>query len=156
MNLIVWKDETGENVLDTYGQLQYISVPLNEQGQYDIPLQIPLKYINGQYVVKQNQEIQYVDNVNKLIVLKDENGENILDAYGQLQYIEKVPPSPPVEIMTNEFIDNVTMTSTRVIKYEYEYNIRYLNEYAEIITKEVYDISGGHIAAYVGCTYHCG
>ena len=42
------------------------------------------------------------------------------------------------------------------IIYEYEYNIRHLDVEGVIITKEEYDISGGYIAAYIGCTYHCG
>ena len=85
-----------------------------------------------------------------------------MDIYGQIQYIDNVDTMNYINTMNNRnknndvIVDYITMSSTREIKYEYEYNIRYLNESSEIITKETYDISGGHIAAYVGCTYHCG
>lgn len=47
------------------------------------------------------------------------------------------------------------------IEYEYEYNIRYLDNENNIILKDTYDnlISNNiicWIAAFVGCTYHCG
>ena len=70
-------------------------------------------------------------------ILKDASGENILDEHNQITWTDLVD-------------------SSGNIVYEYEYNIRYLNEYSEIISKEEYDMSGGFIAAYVGCTYHCG
>ena len=72
-------------------------------------------------------------------ILKDENGENILDLYNQLQW-------------TNEIDDSGN------IVYEYEYNIRYINDKALDITYEEYieNLSNSYIAAYVGCTYHCG
>ena len=75
-----------------------------------------------------------------MIELKDAKGQNIIDENGQ---IKMYTFTIDVEVIKN-------------IHYEYAYNIRYLNPQAEIITKEDYDISGGYIAAYVGCTYHCG
>jgi len=47
------------------------------------------------------------------------------------------------------------------IEYEYDYNIRYLDNENNIILKDTYDnlISNNiicWIAAFVGCTYHCG
>jgi hypothetical protein len=65
-------------------------------------------------------------------ILKDASGENILDAYNQLQWTDASG------------------------EYEYEYNIRYINREAQIITYEEYDSSYDSIVAYVGCTYHCG
>jgi len=72
-------------------------------------------------------------------ILKDENGENILDLYDQLQW-------------TNEMDDSGN------IVYEYEYNIKYINYKALDITYEEYieNLNNSYIAAYVGCTYHCG
>ena len=70
-------------------------------------------------------------------ILKDASGENILDEQDQIQWTDLVD-------------------SSGNIVYEYAYNIRYLNASSEIIDKETYDMSGGFIAAYVGCTYHCG
>jgi len=65
-------------------------------------------------------------------ILKDASGENILDAYDQLQWTDASGD------------------------YEYEYNIRYINPQSQIITYEEYDSSYDSIVAYVGCTYHCG
>jgi hypothetical protein len=41
---------------------------------------------------------------------------------------------------------------------ELEYNIRYLDPVGNIITVEEYllDSDNNYIAAFVGCTYHCG
>jgi hypothetical protein len=61
------------------------------------------------------------------VIKKDENGNNVLDKYGRLQW---------------EDTDRV----------EKAYQVRYLT-----IEGEVTDESNAvHIAAYVGCTYHCG
>lgn len=65
-------------------------------------------------------------------ILKDASGENILDAYGQIQWT------------------NALDASGNII-YEYEYNIKYLNEPGQETNEP-----SNYIAAYVGCTYHCG
>jgi len=72
-------------------------------------------------------------------ILKDENGENILDPYEQIQWTDEVDASGN-------------------IVYEYEYNIRYINSEAQIIPYEEYidNSNNAYIVAYVGCTYHCG
>jgi len=72
-------------------------------------------------------------------ILKDAGGENILDPYEQIQWTDEVDAS-----------GNVV--------YEYEYNIRYINSDAQIITYEEYidNSNNSYIIAYVGCTYHCG
>ena len=72
-------------------------------------------------------------------ILKDASGENILDPYEQIQWTDEVDSS-----------GNVV--------YEYEYNIRYINSDAQIITYEEYmdNSNNSYIIAYVGCTYHCG
>jgi hypothetical protein len=77
--------------------------------------------------------------VPKPTILKDENGQNILDLYDQLQWMNEIDDSGN-------------------IVYEYEYNIKYINNKALDITYEEYieNFSNSYIAAYVGCTYHCG
>lgn len=70
-------------------------------------------------------------------ILKDASGKNILDKHNQIQWTDLV-------------------NSSGKIIYEYEYNIRYLNKNGQIINKNEYYVKGGFIAAYVGCTYHCG
>jgi len=72
-------------------------------------------------------------------ILKDENGENILDPYEQIQWTDEVDASGN-------------------IVYEHEYNIRYINSEAQIIPYEEYidNSNNAYIVAYVGCTYHCG
>ena len=79
-----------------------------------------------------NPSIQPVE-----IILKDSNGENILDSNGFLQWVNS---------------ENET---------ELKYDIRYLLEDGTQINKEDYEIrknNGESVykAAFVGCTYHCG
>ena len=57
--------------------------------------------------------------------------ENILDGNGEIQWED-----------TGE--------------QERKYNIRYVDASGGIIDKATYDSAGGHICAFVGCTYHCG
>ena len=70
-------------------------------------------------------------------IMKDSSGNNILDKYNMIQLTDLVNDSGD-------------------IVYEHEYNIRYLNKNGQIINKNEYYVKGGFIAAYVGCTYHCG
>ena len=75
-------------------------------------------------------------------ILKDASGNNILDSNGELQWTDEVD-------------------SSGNIVYEYTYKIRYILPDGTIITKEEYDIKNAnsesvYIAAFVGCTYHCG
>ena len=75
--------------------------------------------------------------VPKKIILKDSNGDNILDSNGYVQ-----------------FIDHASET-------ELQYNIRYLQSDGTIITESDYNTKLGngesvYKAAFVGCTYHCG
>jgi len=79
-----------------------------------------------------NPKLQPVPNI-----MKDSSGNNILDKYNMIQWTDLVNDSGN-------------------IVYEYEYNIRYLNKNGKIINKKEYNMIGGFIAAYVGCTYHCG
>ena len=80
--------------------------------------------------------------IKKETILKDVSGINILDVNGQIQF-------------TNEEITNEEITNEKI--YEYAYEIRYLDISGNIITKEEYDIiEEKYIAAFVGCTYHCG
>ena len=62
---------------------------------------------------------------------KDENGDNILDNKGNIIWIESG-------------------------EYEYEYDIRYIDNEGNILTSEEYDSNIHYKAAFVGCTYHCG
>ena len=75
-------------------------------------------------------------------ILKDANGNNILDGNGEIQWTDKLDGSGN-------------------IVYEYAYEIRYILPDGTIITKEEYDVKTTnnetvYIAAFVGCTYHCG
>ena len=75
--------------------------------------------------------------VPKKIILKDSNGDNILDSNGYVQ-----------------FVDHASET-------ELQYKIRYLQSDGTIITESDYNTRLGngesvYKAAFVGCTYHCG
>jgi len=72
-------------------------------------------------------------------IMKDENGENILDPYDQIQWTDEEDASGN-------------------IVYEHEYNILYVNNESQIIPYEEYidNSNNAYIVAYVGCTYHCG
>jgi hypothetical protein len=75
-------------------------------------------------------------------ILKDSNGNNVLDNNNEIKWTDKVDSS-------GNFV------------YEYAYEIQYVLPDGTIITKEQYDIKKGnnesvYIAAFVGCTYHCG
>ena len=75
-------------------------------------------------------------------ILKDSNGNNVLDNNNEIKWTDKVDSS-------GNFV------------YEYAYEIRYILPDGTIITKEQYNIKKGnnesvYIAAFVGCTYHCG
>lgn len=75
-------------------------------------------------------------------ILRDSNGNNILDNNNEIKWTDKVDSS-------GNFV------------YEYAYELRYVLPDGTIITKEQYDIKKGnnesvYIAAFVGSTYHCG
>ena len=75
-------------------------------------------------------------------ILKDASGNNILDSKNQFQWTNKID-------------------SSGNILYEKEYHIRYLDDKAIRITEEEYNAKiaaseEAYIAAFVGCTYHCG
>jgi hypothetical protein len=74
--------------------------------------------------------------VYKKQIMKDNEGNNILDEHGQIQWED-----------TNEL--------------EPKYKIRFVNENGDIITEEEYHSNcsnniPSYKAAFVGCTYHCG
>ena len=69
--------------------------------------------------------------------IKKVDGVNDLDANGELQWVDAVDEAGAI-IM------------------EYKYNIRYVDASGAIIDKATFDSVGGHISAFVGCTYHCG
>ena len=73
----------------------------------------------------------------KQVILKDSNGENILNVHNQMQW-------------TNDISGNIV--------YEYQYKIKYINQDASEISQQEYidQSNNAYIAAYVGCTYHCG
>ena len=63
--------------------------------------------------------------------------------------------------LENILDENGEFTWEETENYEEEYNLRYLLENGTIISKEIYDekLSNNenvYIAAFVGCTYHCG
>jgi len=118
---------------------------INKNGPLESGDYITTCDISG-YGVKQDDDILHNYSVAKITmdcnftplyqpvpaILKDASGENILDAYGQIQWT------------------NALGGSGNII-YEYEYNIRYINEHGEETNEP-----STYIAAYVGCTYHCG
>ena len=67
---------------------------------------------------------------------------NVLDSNGEIQWV------PQLGIAQGNVIQ------------EYPYNIRYLDQQGNLLTKQQYDDKlpneSVYIAAYVGCTYHCG
>ena len=75
----------------------------------------------------------------KQVILKDSNGENILNVHNQMQWTNDV------DVSGN-------------IVYEYQYKIKYINQDASEISQQEYidQSNNAYIAAYVGCTYHCG
>lgn len=77
--------------------------------------------------------------VPKYVIKKDSEGNNILDNLGNLIW--------------EEDLDNEGN-----IIYQNSYELRYLEANGTIITKEEYllDNTNRYIAAFVGCTYHCG
>jgi hypothetical protein len=77
--------------------------------------------------------------VPKKVILKDSNGENILNAHNQIQW-------------TND------LDASGNIIYEYQYKIKYINQHANEISQQDYidQSNNAYIASYVGCTYHCG
>ena len=73
------------------------------------------------------------------------------------------PPKVPVQkIKKREDGTNILDADDKLIwedstDFEYKYKIRYLNESGEEITKDMYnDNDNTYIAAFIGCTYHCG
>ena len=75
----------------------------------------------------------------KQVILKDSNGENILNVHNQMQWTNDV------DVSGN-------------IVYEYQYKVKYINQDASEISQQEYidQSNNAYIAAYVGCTYHCG
>jgi hypothetical protein len=61
------------------------------------------------------------------VILKDDDGNNVLDSYGRLQWVDSDHTEP-------------------------EYRIRYL----DVSGTPTDEANAVHKAAYVGCTYHCG
>jgi hypothetical protein len=61
------------------------------------------------------------------VILKDDDGNNVLDSYGRLQWVDSDRTEP-------------------------EYRIRYL----DVSGTPTDEANAVHKAAYVGCTYHCG
>ncbi len=75
-------------------------------------------------------------------ILKDASGNNILDSRNEFQWTNKID-------------------SSGNIMYEKAYRIRYLDNKAIRITEDEYNAKiaaseEAYIAAFVGCTYHCG
>ena len=77
--------------------------------------------------------------VPKKVILRDSNGENILNIHNQIQW-------------TND------LDASGNIIYEYQYKIKYINQHANEISQQEYidQSNNAYIASYVGCTYHSG
>ena len=68
----------------------------------------------------------------KKIIMRNSEGENILDENGFIQ-----------------FEDSAT-------EMEQRYKTRYISENGNEVEKENYNPEIHYIAAFIGCTYHCG
>jgi hypothetical protein len=163
-------DSSGEPIIiNNVLGLDTFSIPKQEDGiiQY---VNVPVTFtdLNGLSVI--NKIIQYVD---VPVTLTDLHSETIYikNSYDNIIYNDLTTQSKEITIeledaLGNPLVDengqiqicvfNIEVVIIKNINYEYAYNIRYINPQAETITKEEYDISGGYIGAYVGCTYHCG
>ena len=77
--------------------------------------------------------------VPKMTILKNENGDNLLDNEGLLQW---------TELLDNE--GNMV--------YEDKYKVRYLLGDGTLLSKDEFleALEHAYVAAFVGCTYHCG
>ena len=75
----------------------------------------------------------------KQVILRNSSGENILNIHNQMQWTNDV------DVSGN-------------IVYEYQYKVKYINQDASEISQQEYidQSNNAYIAAYVGCTYHCG
>jgi len=67
------------------------------------------------------------ENLPVQVILKDDDGNNVLDSYGRLQWVDTDRTEP-------------------------EYRIRYL----DVSGTPTDEANAVHRAAFVGCTYHCG
>ena len=101
---------------------------------------------NPQYV-----EVKEIKRDKESLVF-DESGEIIK---------ELVYDRDMIEVMEYENNSNVIISNSSNIRYEYEYEIKYVRLNGEIIDKSTYDIEYSsnlevYKMAFVGCTYHCG
>ena len=109
-----------------------ISRPDASSNYYDVSNNVLIYTADTNNIYKNTNYNLTIDASNNLISAQ----QNVLDAEGQIQW------------------ENTT-------EQEYAYNIRHVDPSGNIITKEQHDttISNGgsaYIAAFVGCTYHCG
>ena len=91
-----------------------------------------------------------------------DNKDNLIDEYKNRNYNLDIDSSKNlIKVRQNILNEHNEMQWEDTNEQEYAYNIRYIDENGNIITKTHYDtmISQGnlvYIAAFVGCTYHCG
>lgn len=91
-----------------------------------------------------------------------DNKDNSIDEYKNRNYNLDIDSSKNlIKVRQNILNEHNEMQWEDTNEQEYAYNIRYIDENGNIITKTHYDtmISQGnlvYIAAFVGCTYHCG
>ena len=122
----ILKDVSGINILDENGQIQFTNEEIT----------------NEEIIGISNEEI---------------TNEEIIGISNEEITNEEIIGISNEEITNEEIIgiSNEEITNEEI--YEYAYEIRYLDISGNIITKEEYDIiEEKYIAAFVGCTYHCG
>ena len=136
----------------------------------DCDFQPSLQYIKKiktnhiSFTVIDNSNNYYHATTNELIYTKPlhNNTSQSIDVYKNIKYNLTLDASNNlVSVTQNSLDEHGDIQWEDTTEEEYAYDIRYLDANSNIITKEQYDtaISNGelvYIAAFVGCTYHCG
>ena len=176
----ILKDVSGINILDENGQIQFTNEEItneeiigisNEEITNEEIIGISNEEITNEEIT--NEEIIGISNeeiTNEEITNEEITNEEIIGISNEEITNEEIIGISNEEIIgisneeitneeiigiSNEEITNEEITNEKI--YEYAYEIRYLDISGNIITKEEYDIiEEKYIAAFVGCTYHCG
>ena len=123
-----------------------------------------IKTANINFTSIDSNNSYYHATTNELIYTKsfdNENGQSI-DEYKNPKYNLTMDTSNNLVSVTQNILDsNGEIQWEDTTEQEYAYEIRYVDSSGNVITKEQHDstISNGgsaYIAAFVGCTYHCG
>ena len=122
-----------------------------------------IRTININFTSIDNNNNYYHATTNELIYTKPYDEENNgIDVYRNKKYNLIVDESDNLVSVTQNILDsNGEIQWEDTTEQEYAYEIRYVDPSGNILTKEQHDstiLNGGsaYIAAFVGCTYHCG